>query len=429
MRNQSGILNLKEKIFYLNFIMFLEVILISSILVRAQNQSRSADSVFTITGLGFINSVAFSSDGTKILTAAQNAKILLTGTDSLLKTFSNNRTIGSMAFSPDNSKILAGTAHNTTILWDVATGESLYTFSIPPVEYASVDAVAFSPDGNQFSIEAGIGIFHLYETSNGNLLYSFTGHSSGINSLAFSPDNSKILSGSTDGTAKLWDIQNKKLIQTFKEDDVISSVAFSPNGENIITGSWSNNATLWNTTSGEKIRRFLGHTDRVNCLAFSPDGSQIITGSDDNTVKLWNVSTGELIYTFKGHDGWVRSVAFSPDGKRILSGGHFDGTVRLWSIPIGIANIKHTTSKIINQLSFKAIRSNCLAFSFPSEINDLLSVSIFTISGKSICNYSHIPFNKSYNIYTIPTQLTKGHYCYRMHNSFNTSTGTFIIKD
>ena len=93
--------------------------------------------------------------------------------------------------------------------------------------------------------------------------------------------------------------QSTSLIRTFTghTDDVLS-VAFSPDGSKVLTGSDDNTAKLWDVSTGTVIRTFTGHTDYVISVAFSPDGSKVLTGSSDDTAKLWDVSTGTEIRTF-----------------------------------------------------------------------------------------------------------------------------------
>ena len=161
------------------------------------------------------------------------------------------------------------------------------------------------------------------------------GHTAGVFSVAFSPDEKQIVSGDYDGYIKLWDAESGREIRTLLgHTDKVTSLSFSPDGTQILSGSDDGTIKLWELNTGREIRTFFGHTDEVSSVAFSPDGKQVLSGSFDNTVKLWDKETGNEIRIFSGHEQNVSSVCFSPEGKQILSGS-YDGTIRLWDIDTG----------------------------------------------------------------------------------------------
>ena len=103
-----------------------------------------------------------------------------------------------------------------------------------------------------------------------------------------------LASGSDDNTIKLWNSQDGRLIRTLTgHTDRVYSVAFSPDGQTIASGSRDNTIKLWNSQDGRLIRTLTGHTDRVYSVAFSPDGQTIASGSTDKTIKLWNRKDGK----------------------------------------------------------------------------------------------------------------------------------------
>ena len=156
-----------------------------------------------------------------------------------------------------------------------------------------------------------------------------------IDSAAFSPDGTKLLTCGLENVANLWDTRTGELVRTFARHRAgVASVAFSPDGSKVLTASHDKTAILWDAASGDQIRAFLGHGDWVNSAVFSPDGSQVLTGSNDATAILWSVSTGEKIRTFSPHPRGISSVAFSPDGLQVLTGSQ-DGTAILWDARSG----------------------------------------------------------------------------------------------
>jgi hypothetical protein len=109
----------------------------------------------------------------------------------------------------------------------------------------------------------------------------------------------------------------------------VTAVAFSPDGTRVLTGSVDETARLWDTATGKAVATLARHTNSVTAVAFSPDGTRVLTGSADNTARLWDAATGKAVATLAGHTGSVAAVAFSPDGRRILTGSS-DNTARLW---------------------------------------------------------------------------------------------------
>ncbi len=218
-------------------------------------------------------------------------------------------------------------------------------------------------------------------------------HSSGVNSVAFSPDGKKIVSGSHDGTIKIWSVASGKEIATLKRKGyIVSCVAFSPDGNKIISGI-GNKVIIWDVASGNEIATLEGHSSGVTSIAvshdgtkiasiarldgfikiwnavsgeeittveghygfsmtFSSDGTKVVSGSYDNTIKIGDASSGINIATLKGHNSGVSSVAFSPDGTKVISGS-YDSTIKIWDAVSAseIATLKGHSS-IVNSLAF-----------------------------------------------------------------------------
>jgi hypothetical protein len=154
-------------------------------------------------------------------------------------------------------------------------------------------------------------------------------HWASITSVALSGDGKRVLTGSVDQTARLWDVGSGKTIRTFAGHTAfVDAVALSGDGKRVLTGTWGE-ARLWDAETGKTIRIFSGHAGFVVSAVLSGDGKRVLTGSGDE-ARLWDAESSKTLQTFSGHTGSVTSVALSRDGKRIFTGSQ-DGTVRLWT--------------------------------------------------------------------------------------------------
>ena len=149
--------------------------------------------------------------------------------------------------------------------------------------------------------------------------------------IAFSPDGRQLVSGSSDCSLILWDMQKHSLVRFFKgHKNGVWTVAFSPIGNIIASGSFDDTIRFWDPTIPESIAVLRGHTGWVCSIAFSPDGQTIASASSDRTVRIWNVQSRQPVGSpLYGHTGTVWSVTYTPDGQQILSGSE-DGTIRVW---------------------------------------------------------------------------------------------------
>jgi WD40 repeat protein len=260
-----------------------------------------------------------------------------------------------VAFSPDGRTVLSASA-NGIHLWDVATGAEIRNIMVQ-----GGASVAFSPD-RKTAVSAGNGdTLKLWDLATGNEIRTFERGSAPqtkglkVHALAFSPDGSTVLSGSSESwdcfpecappneTLELWDVETGKILRTFVgELGRVDELAFAPDGRSALSAEyWGASVKLWDVATGKEIRTFETSyseprccPNRVNSVAFSPDGRSALSGLDGGTVELWDLTTGKDIRTFLGQSEPVLSVAFSPDGRTALSGSR-DHTLTLWDVASG----------------------------------------------------------------------------------------------
>jgi WD40 repeat protein/uncharacterized protein YjbI with pentapeptide repeats len=186
----------------------------------------------------------------------------------------------------------------------------------------------------------------------------YTGHRSAVTACVWNPRGTAWLSGSADGTLKLWDAASGQELLTLKgHARSVWCCAWSPDGSRLLSGSGDNTLKLWDATSGKELLSLSGHASSVRCCVWSPDGSRLLSGSDDMTLKLWDAASGKELLSLSGHASSVRCCAWSPDGSRFLSGSG-DKTLKLWDAVSGkeLLYLKGHTGSIL-----------CCAWNFDSS--------------------------------------------------------------
>jgi WD40 repeat protein len=196
-----------------------------------------------------------------------------------------------------------------------------------------VFSAAFSPDGKRVVTGSWDETAKIWDAETGREIRSLPGHKHKVSHVAYSPDGKCILTVSGD-TAIIWDSDTGRELHSLTGHKAeVLGLAFSPDGNRIVTSSLDQTAKIWDAKTGREIRSLIGHTDRVNSVAFSPDGKSIVTCSGKQ-IEIWDTVTGEKISSLAGSGNGVDSVAFSPDNKRIESWSG-DGTIRVWDAQTG----------------------------------------------------------------------------------------------
>ena len=184
------------------------------------------------------------------------------------------------------------------------------------------------------------------------------GHKDWVSSITFTPDGKNIISGSKDGSIKIWG-ENGAIINTFNNNNnnirEISSISLSPDGQTIAAAIYDKNLEMWmvqiKDLKGKLITTFSKQKAKISSVAFSPDGKIIATGNWDKTVKIWQ-RDGKLLKTLSGHTALVIDVSFSPDGKILASAGT-DKNIILWNSLNGKQiNVRQEHTRAVSSVSF-----------------------------------------------------------------------------
>jgi WD40 repeat protein len=157
----------------------------------------------------------------------------------------------------------------------------------------------------------------------------FLGHTAGVMSVLFSPDNKLIISGSRDRSIRIWSSATGTVVQKLEGHEAgIWGLAITKDQRLLASCGPDKTVRIWDMASGKNLNVLHGHTSWIYSVAFSSDGDFLLSGgahSDDPTTRLWDTKTGREIY--RRHPGGV--VAFAPNSHNALSRG--DGTLVLWN--------------------------------------------------------------------------------------------------
>ena len=185
----------------------------------------------------------------------------------------------------------------------------------------AINDVAFSHNGTQLLTGGSDGTARLWNAVNGEFLGHTFEHGLPVRLVAFSTDDSRILTASGKSVWR-WEVTAGKLIdQPIQQPGTILAVTHGNEGWRTLTQSAANRVQVCDAVAGIPVGEPLEHRDRILAASFSPDGTQVLTGGRDNTIRLWDASTGQPLGEPLASDDWVTAVSFGLDGTELASGG------------------------------------------------------------------------------------------------------------
>jgi serine/threonine protein kinase len=201
-----------------------------------------------------------------------------------------------------------------------------------------VTGVTFSPDGNEALSGSRDGTLRLWDLESGQETRQIQGHAAGVTSVAWIEARLAVSAGQ-DRVLRLWDLDAGTEVRRFEgHRERVWTFAVALDRRLLVSaggalGPRKDNALrLWNLDTGKELLRCTGHTDQVNCVVFTPDRQSVLSGSNDGTLRFWNLKSGKETQCIQGHVGAIWSLALSPDGNRVLYAGE---SVRLLDLPSG----------------------------------------------------------------------------------------------
>jgi hypothetical protein len=197
-----------------------------------------------------------------------------------------------------------------------------------------VFAVAINPDGNRAVSGSDDGSVRVWDLAAGREQATLTGHTRPVWSVAITPDGTRAISGSSDGSVRVWDLAAGREQATLTgRDRPVFSVAITPDGTRAVSGT-GNDLQVWDVNTGKARATLTGHTGEVWSVAIAPDGSRAISGSSDGTVRVWGLTGRRARATLVSDTGQVFAVAITQDRTTAVSGSE-NGSVQVWDVSSG----------------------------------------------------------------------------------------------
>ncbi len=195
-----------------------------------------------------------------------------------------------------------------------------------------ISSVAFSPDQKFLISGSADGTVRVYEMDKGDLQWTTKSDIGPITAVTVSRESKLLAAAGGTGLIRLYTLPSGSVFQTLRvHNSPLTWAAFSPAGTYLASADESGRVSLWDYEKGAAGSQWNAHNTPIRALAFAPDGRQLATGgSQDTLLRIWNVPDGSAVKTLKGHQGIVWSLAYSPDGSMLASSSR-DRSARIWS--------------------------------------------------------------------------------------------------
>ena len=297
--------------------------------------------------------------------------------------------INAVVLSREGTAVFAGDSAGSLHLFEGDTGEEIVDFSLEDDNGSLpwLTSLALHPLGDQLAIASGNGVL-LYgpigseETLSDVRLQD--GHSAEVTALSLSPDESMICSCAADGTVRLWDVNEGRLLDVLGGEDgpattmalcpvtgrlavahrrgienrpvvcvwspgqsrtprvmypgqVVSALAFSPEGGRLAVGTEDGQVSVYDTDTWWRVSVGIEHSGLWH-LTFTGDGEHLVTSAHypETRIRTWDVATSQLrwevdLSVLSGYGAWANHIAVDPQGERV-AWAEEGGSVRVWSL-------------------------------------------------------------------------------------------------
>lgn len=275
-------------------------------------------------------------------------------------------------------------AHDGVDVWEIETGHSLAQPWVP----WGAECAAINPDGTWVIVTSNRDayVWDLTDPDSKRPRHRLRGHKRDITTAVITADGRRAVTGSKDGTVRVWDLQSGEAIHVLPVDtgtsasvrgiralavtsdcskivasamdihvwngitgDFIATLPDRDDEEQEYGGSWPNlvvitpddqlaitaainrrDVWVWELSTCTRLHKLIDHKWGITSIAVDAASARAVTGSNDNTAKVWNIRSGECLYTLSGSDTDVKHVAISSDGQTVVTSSN--EAARAWDL-------------------------------------------------------------------------------------------------
>jgi WD40 repeat protein len=196
-----------------------------------------------------------------------------------------------------------------------------------------VNCLSFGPKSQQVLATGGNDSkVNIWKVGNASNIWALGQNKSPVECLCFDAEEQYIVSGASNGSIKVFDLNEGRLARNLSGHQVnTSSIQYHPYGEFIVSGSVDCSMKVWDVRNKSCIQTYSGHKKEVTCVRFSPDGRWIASSGKDNQLLIWDLVAGKLLNTIRTDPAYVTSFEFNP-AEFVIAAVTSNRNVRLWDM-------------------------------------------------------------------------------------------------
>ncbi len=224
--------------------------------------------------------------------------------------------VTAIAFSPDNARLVTGSADKTVRVWNPANAQQPEQIKFEGLT-GNVTAVAFSPDGNQVLSGTADNKLRLWNIADGMPLKDFEGHTAAIVDVGYAAGN-QLYSVSVDKSVRFWNPADGAQARAFNDPATPKAVALTADQQRLAIAGDDKLIRIYQAANGQVLQTLTGHATEATSLSFSQDGTRLSSLTAGGELIVWDANTNRLLEAQT--DATLTAAAFDFQLDRLLTG-------------------------------------------------------------------------------------------------------------